>query len=90
MPDYEQCQFCERIFEVPVGAEGSLIELDSPRRATPLDQHIRTEHHKVRLRKGSNYKWVDAAEMKRLTESWAEMRRAVASGTGPTKAARKH
>jgi hypothetical protein len=88
VPDYEQCQFCERIFEVALG-EGSLIDFDAARRATPLDQHIRREHSKVRLRKGSNYKWVDAAEMKRLAESWAEMRRAAASGTGASKGTRR-
>jgi hypothetical protein len=55
----------------------------------PLERHLREEHHKVRLRKGSNYKWVDEAEVKRLEESWAEMRRAVASGTQTVKRGRK-
>jgi hypothetical protein len=90
MPDYEQCQFCERIFQVSSATHESptLLEL-APVRISPLDRHIREDHHKVRLRKGSNYKWVDAAEVKRLAESWDEMRRAAKSGAAPAQSARK-
>jgi hypothetical protein len=56
MGDYEQCPFCERIFAAPTRIYDS----------GDLDRHIRTDHHKVKLRKGTNYKWVDAAEMEKL------------------------
>jgi hypothetical protein len=88
VPDYEQCPFCDRIFEVPLAGR-SLIDLDTARPASSLDRHIRMDHDKVRLRKGSNYKWVDAGEMRRLAESWDEMRRATAAGTRVSKASTK-
>lgn len=62
-PDYEQCPVCDRVFEVEdlrLRAKGQ--ELD----VTELEHHIRTDHRMVKLRKGSNYKWVDAAEMAKL------------------------
>lgn len=64
-PDYEQCPVCDRVFIVedlrfrPKGREFDPTELES---------HIRNDHHMVKLRKGSNYKWVDAAEMARLVK----------------------
>ncbi|HEV2450219.1 MAG TPA: hypothetical protein VGU43_07440 [Thermoplasmata archaeon] len=55
MPDYEQCPFCESVFQI-----------DGKPRNVPLEDHIRADHRKVKLRKGSNYRWVDAAEMERM------------------------
>jgi hypothetical protein len=33
-----------------------------------LEAHIRSDHHMVKVRKGSNYKWVDAAQMAELAD----------------------
>lgn len=75
MPNYVECPFCERIFE-------DRYTTDDGRRSSPprasirepandrLSHHIEQDHHKVRVRKGSNYKWVDAREIQqRLEES---------------------
>ena len=59
-PEYEQCPFCDKIFEV---AAIQFVTL-SPYRTT-LEKHIVEQHKKVKVRKGSNYKWMDEAEVKR-------------------------
>lgn len=70
-PDYEQCPVCDRVFVVedlrfrPKGRE-----LDP----TELEAHIRGDHNMVKLRKGSNYRWVDAAEMARLVKEGGKIR----------------
>jgi hypothetical protein len=64
-PDYEQCPVCERVFVVEdlrLRSKGHSLD------PTELERHIREDHHMVKLRKGSNYKWVDAAEMARLVK----------------------
>lgn len=67
-PDYEQCPICDRVYEVEeVRFRAKGRELDP----TDLEAHIRNDHHMVKLRKGSNYKWVDAAEMARLAREGA-------------------
>jgi hypothetical protein len=82
--DYEQCQFSDRIIEVRP-AEGSLIDLETMRRATPRDRHIRGEHPEVRLRKGSNYTRVDASEVKKLSGSWEKVWPVAATSTRASK-----
>ena len=59
-PEYEQCQFCNKMFEVPFAVWMTL----SPYR-TALEKHIVEQHKKVKVRKGSNYKWMDETEVKR-------------------------
>jgi hypothetical protein len=56
MADYVECPFCERIFEAD--AYPGLVHQH------PLDAHIRTEHRMVKVRKGSNYRWVPEDEVK--------------------------
>ena len=60
MVNYVECPFCDRIFEDP--------DLWPPRKEKPLVRHLEQDHHKVRVRKGSNYKWIDAKEVKRRLE----------------------
>ncbi len=55
MTDYTECPFCDRIYEDDVYT--GLVHQH------PLDDHIRSEHDKVKVRKGSNYRWVDRAEV---------------------------
>jgi hypothetical protein len=55
MPDYVECPFCDRIFVAE--AFHSLMH------GHPLEDHIRDDHDKVKLRKGSNYRWVDRKEV---------------------------
>jgi hypothetical protein len=55
MTDYVECPFCDRIY--PADSYPGLVHTN------PLDAHIRTDHGKVKLRKGSNYRWVDRAEV---------------------------
>jgi hypothetical protein len=55
MTDYVECPFCDRIY--PADSYRGLVH------AHPLDAHIREDHGKVKLRKGSNYRWVDRAEV---------------------------
>jgi hypothetical protein len=57
MMNYVECPFCDRIFE-------DRLVTGEP----PLRRHIEQDHHKVRVRKGSNYRWVDATEVKRRLE----------------------
>ncbi len=57
MPEYQECPFCDRIFEVPLMAKVG--------EKTSIDRHIEKEHHKVKVRRGSNYRWLDAAEVER-------------------------
>ncbi len=54
--NYVECPFCDRIFEDHFNGE------------PPLRRHIEEDHHKVRVRKGSNYRWVDVKEVKRRLE----------------------
>jgi hypothetical protein len=56
--DYEQCPFCDRVFLVEYGG---MVRAISRPGWSPIQQHIQDDHHKVRLRKGSNYKWIDAS-----------------------------
>ncbi len=57
MVDYAECPFCGRIF--PAETFHGMMHLH------PLDDHIRSEHDKVKLRKGTNYRWVDRVEIER-------------------------
>lgn len=76
-PDYEQCPICDRVFEVEdVSLRTKGHELDM----TELEYHIRTVHRMVKLRRGSNYKWVDAAEMAKLVRDGSN-----ASGKGKSR-----
>jgi hypothetical protein len=64
-PDYVQCQVCDRVFKVG----DPLVSLSGSDRAMmELEAHIRSDHHMVKVRKGSNYKWVDAAQMAELAD----------------------
>ena len=71
-PDYLQCPVCDRVFKVgePLvrmsGAEVTMGE---------LEEHIRADHHMVKVRKGSNYRWADAAEMAELAKQGAPPRK---------------
>jgi hypothetical protein len=58
IPEYQECPFCDRIFE----ERGLISPVGTP---TPLEAHIVRVHKKVRVRKGSNYKWLDQAEVKK-------------------------
>ncbi len=60
MPNYVECPFCLLLFEDP--------EVARPDGKTDLMRHVEQDHHKVRVRKGSNYRWVDAKEIKRRLE----------------------
>ena len=60
MPDYEECPFCELVIEVPSRPRSAFGE---SRHASMLEDHIRRHHDKVQVRKGSNYRWEDAAGM---------------------------
>lgn len=53
--EFEQCPFCDKLFEVPLIRPLSLAD-------RPIDKHIKEVHNKVRVRKGSNYKWIDRSE----------------------------
>ena len=55
-----QCLFCDRLFREPQAKRAS--------GETPLEERVMSAHHKVRVRKGSNYRWMDESEVKkRLT-----------------------
>jgi hypothetical protein len=56
MTDYVECPFCDRIFEAE--AYTALVHQH------PLEQHIRTDHRMVKVRKGSNYRWVREDDVK--------------------------
>ncbi len=56
MTDFEECPFCDRIFEA-VSFKGLVRE-------RPVEAHIRHDHHMVKVRKGSNYRWVPEAEVR--------------------------
>lgn len=60
---YEQCPFCDRIF-----VEGIILRnrVTGETSGNDLEEHISTEHNKVKVRKGTNYKWMDLEEVKRL------------------------
>jgi hypothetical protein len=55
--DYEECPFCGALFESPTWFRIS----DVP----PIDEHIRSVHKKVKVRKGNKVRWMDAAEAER-------------------------
>jgi hypothetical protein len=55
--DYQECPFCDRIFEVP--------QIIKWTQKTPLEEHIEADHHKLKVRKGSNYKWMDKVQVER-------------------------
>jgi hypothetical protein len=56
MVDYVECPFCEVIFEED--AYPGLVH------TRPLDEHIRAVHHRMKIRKGSNYRWVTEEEVR--------------------------
>ncbi len=57
MADYVQCPFCDKLFKEPQARKTS--------GETPLEEHVMSAHHKVRVRKGSNYRWMDEAEARK-------------------------
>ncbi len=57
MTDYVECPFCDRIFETE--SYHGLVH------GNPLEAHIRTDHAMVKVRKGSNYRWISAHEARR-------------------------
>ena len=61
--EYAQCPFCDKIF-----APGMVLvnKVTGDRTGDEMDEHIVKVHDKVRVRKGTNYKWMDRAEVKRL------------------------
>ena len=58
MADYVQCPFCEALFREP--------QARKPSGYTQLEEHVMAMHRKVRVRKGSNYRWMDEAEVKKM------------------------
>jgi hypothetical protein len=54
--EYEECQFCGALYEV-ANFDGNSVSM--------LNDHIKTTHNKVRVRKGSNYRWIDREEVLR-------------------------
>ncbi len=58
--NYVECPFCPLLFPEP--------QMTGPDGTTPLVRHVAQDHHKVRVRKGSNYRWVDEREIKRRLE----------------------
>jgi hypothetical protein len=72
MTDYEECPFCDRIFEADVYT--SMVHQH------PLEDHIRAEHDKVKVRKGSNYRWADKSEVASRLVSAKTARIVVAKG----------
>jgi hypothetical protein len=61
MADYEECPFCDRIFET--------VAFPGLARERPIEEHIRSDHHMVRVRKGSNYRWVSEDEVRARLKS---------------------
>lgn len=61
MPNYVECPVCDRLFEDRILRTNLSLK-------SALQLHIELDHHKVRVRKGSNYKWVDAKEVERRLE----------------------
>ncbi len=57
MADYVQCPFCDMLFREP--------QARKPSGYTQLEEHVTGVHHKVRVRKGGNYKWMDEGEVKK-------------------------
>jgi len=68
---YAQCPFCDALFKEPQARKAS--------GSTQLEEHVMTMHRKVRVRKGSNYRWMDEAEVKKT---------AAREGIGPMKRGR--
>ena len=58
MAEYVQCPFCDALFKEP--------QARKPSGYTQLEEHVMAMHHKVRVRKGSNYRWIDEAEAKKM------------------------
>jgi hypothetical protein len=75
MSDYVECPFCDRIFEADTYP--ALVH------EHPLEDHIRIAHDKVRVRKGSNYRWVDKTEVESRLERSRTARVVVAKGKQP-------
>jgi hypothetical protein len=72
--EYEECPFCDRVFAVEsvrrkvVGPARILrsnlrITGTAAYLRTPLERHIEEVHHKVKVRKGLRYMWLDVAEI---------------------------
>ncbi len=57
MADYVQCPFCDRLFREPQTRKAT--------GETPLEEHVIAAHRKVRVRKGSNYRWMDKGEARK-------------------------
>ncbi len=55
--DYVQCPFCDRLFRGPHAKRAS--------GERPLEERVMSAHHKVRVRKRSNYRWMDESEVKK-------------------------
>lgn len=55
--EYTECPFCDRLFEKPLLERVRLGD-------SPLEAHIKKDHHKVRIWKGRNAKWIDVSEVK--------------------------
>jgi len=69
--DYEQCPFCDRVFK----AQKEFVFTPSKGLTlSALEVHIRSDHQKVKLRKGSNYRWVDESDLKHGRYSPTELR----------------
>jgi hypothetical protein len=56
MSEYEECPICDRLFEAD--AYNGLVH------TRPVEAHIRTVHHMVKVRRGSNYRWIPETEVK--------------------------
>jgi hypothetical protein len=54
--DYEECPICDRLFETD-----SYVGMVHTR---PVEEHIRSVHRMVKVRRGSNYRWIPEAEVK--------------------------
>ena len=57
---YEQCPYCDKIFDV----SGLILAWED----TQLEKHIKDVHKKVKVRRGTNYKWMDMSEVSRLMD----------------------
>lgn len=71
MAEYAQCPSCSALFKEP--------QARKPSGHTQLEEHVMAMHRKVRVRKGSNYRWMDEEDAKRM---------AVREGTEPMKRGR--
>lgn len=60
MAEYAQCQFYDALFREPQARTPSGY-------TQQVEEHVMPTHHKVRVRKGSNYRWMDEGEAKKMT-----------------------